>query len=119
MNKIILHNCRFKAHIGVPEAERRKKQTISISLIAYFDTDKSAQTDDIQDTVDYSLVHQTMKGIITSQSFHLAETLAHTLIDTILERFPVTKATLTLKKYKPMKHLGVGWCGVEITKSSK
>jgi len=67
--------------------------------------DDGAETDRLEDTVDYRAVVAVVREISEGRSFHLLEALGAAVADELLERFPLT--TVHLRVRKPDVHLGV------------
>ena len=117
MAKIILREMRFFAYHGVTEAERERGQEFIIDLEITADINEAARTDDLKLTIDYNLVYQRVKKIVTGRSVDLIETLATNIADAVLGYSSLVEAVLVRIK-KPAAPIDgeLKWAGVEISK---
>ena len=63
--------------------------------------------------MDYGAVAETIKDVVMGPSVELIETLAHTMAQRILERFPVDAVELTV--HKPKAPIEVTFGDVSVT----
>ena len=56
MDKVIIKNLLVRGIIGVNDWERKRPQDILINITLFTDTRRAAETDDINDCVNYSTV---------------------------------------------------------------
>ena len=101
MDKIIIKDARISCNIGISENERRKKQDIFVDAELFFDIKKSASTDNIKSSIDYSEIYKLMKKISLEKEYKLVETLAEKIAAGILFGYPIRKVTLSVKKPLP------------------
>ena len=88
------------AHIGVPDAERRDKQRLLISLELTVDSFvHAAGTDNVAWTVNYADVVQHVKDVTAKRQRKLLETLAEELAADLLKAFSIRKVGLEIKKF--------------------
>ena len=59
------------------------------------------KTDKLTDTIDYVAVYNCIKEVVEGKAFSLVESLATTLADIILEKFPIYRVTLKVRKKIP------------------
>jgi 7,8-dihydroneopterin aldolase/epimerase/oxygenase len=85
-------------HHGVLAAERRDGQLFSADVVLVLDTRSAADSDDLQDTVDYGTLVLKVKQAIESDPVDLIETLAQRLADICLDDPRVRRAEVTLHK---------------------
>lgn len=98
--KFRLRNIEVPINLGVTETERSQKQTILVSLAWRLRADKAAQSDDVNDTVDYFQIQQLIKNFPQGQQWHLLEKLHHDLLEAIENHFPeLDEVTLTIEKF--------------------
>ena len=98
MDIIFIRDLRIETVIGIYEWERRIKQTVSIDLEMGADIRKSAETDDIDDTLSYKAVAKRLIQYVEDSHFLLVETLAERIADIVLGEFQVPWLRLTLSK---------------------
>ena len=98
-DKIHIEQLKVLTRIGVPEEERANPQklTVSISLWPYQQPNDLA--DHIERTVNYSAIAEETKNFVSDQSVSLIETLADRLATHLLNRFPIQKVTIDLRKF--------------------
>ena len=88
------------AHIGVPDAERRDKQRLLISLEMSVDSfSHAAGTDSLTWTINYADVVEHVKRVTARRSRKLLETLAEDLAFDLLKTFAIKKITIEIKKF--------------------
>ncbi len=86
--------------LGVSEKERSKKQTVLIDILLTIDAQRSAKTDNIHDTVNYSDVRKEIIALVEKSQFHLLEALNHAILDICLSKKGILSATVTVNKPK-------------------
>ncbi len=86
--------------LGVYEEERQQRQTILLSFEAAPRTLRAAETDRIEDTVNYHALALFLKETAEQTQYHLLEKLGQHLIEAVGKdpSFPVQRLTLTLQK---------------------
>jgi dihydroneopterin aldolase len=70
----------------------------------------------LQDTVDYVAVYETIKEVVEGKAFSLIERLAATLAEKILEKFPVFRVTLRVRKKIPPIAGTIDHIEIEVTR---
>ncbi len=98
MDIIFLRDMRIEAVIGIWEWERKIRQTIAIDLEMAADIRRAAETDSVEDTLDYKAVAKRVQSFVTESSFQLVETLAERIAQLILEEFGVTWVRVRVNK---------------------
>lgn len=98
MDIIYLSDLRIDTVIGIFDWERRVKQTISLDIEMATDIRKAAETDTIDDTLDYKSVAKRIIAFVEQSEFQLVETLAERICDIILKEFDVPWVKLRLNK---------------------
>ena len=88
MDSIVLKNMIFFGHTGVFEEEKVKGQKFVITIEIRFDRIKGCDTDNLSDTVDYSVICDKAKEIVENDSGDLIEHLAQLLADMVLAEVP-------------------------------
>ena len=87
---------------GVEPEEREREQPFLYDLELEL---AEPEDDRIEDTVDYREVVELVRGVSASNQFRLLEALAVALADALLERFPLQRARVRVRK--PQVELGV------------
>jgi dihydroneopterin aldolase len=60
--------------------------------------DAGVRSDKLQDTVDYTEVVECVRTISEGRNFNLIEALAASVADSLLERFPISRARVRVRK---------------------
>jgi dihydroneopterin aldolase len=88
------------ALVGVPDAERRTKQRLLVSLEISVDTfAHAAKTDNVAWTINYADAVEHVKEVVERRPRKLLETLAEEIAFDLLKTFPIKKITLEIKKF--------------------
>ncbi|MCK4709425.1 MAG: dihydroneopterin aldolase [Gammaproteobacteria bacterium] len=98
MDIIFIRELEIETVIGIYDWERKIKQTISIDLEMGADIAKSANSDQIEDTLNYKEVGKRLISFVEGSSFELVEKLAEEISSIVLEEFNVPWLRLTLNK---------------------
>lgn len=112
-DRITLAGMTFVGRHGVLEAEQAEAQPFVVSVEFPVDAAATAQTDDLDTTVDYAAVFESVREVVEERSFRLIETLAETIAAELLERFPI--ATVGVRVGKPKAPLPGAFDHVEIS----
>ncbi len=117
MDIIYLTDLRVEAVIGIWEWERKIRQTVAIDLEMSADIRKAAQTDSVDDTLNYKLVAKRLQEFVGESSFQLVETLAEKIAAIVLDEFDV--AWVKVKLNKPGAIRGARDVGVIIERGTR
>jgi dihydroneopterin aldolase len=117
MDLVFIEDLNIQTVIGIFDWEREIKQTVSLDLEMGFDIRGAAQTDSIEDTLDYKAVAKRLIDFVESSEFQLVETLAERCAEIVLTEFPV--CWLKLKLGKPGAVRGSSAVGVIIERERK
>lgn len=85
--------------IGVTEEERSRPQKLEIDLDLYSDLEAAGRSGDVAQTIDYLDVTSEVRAHLESNTFHLIEAAARTILDRVLERFRVQRAAVRVRKF--------------------
>jgi dihydroneopterin aldolase len=115
MDKIIMKNMGFYGYHGVLEAEKILGQKFFIDAILFLPLKKAGETDNLNFSVNYGAVYETIKEIVINQRFNLLEGLAELICQEIFSSFPVIeKIILKVKKPEAPVEGIFDYFGVEI-----
>jgi FolB domain-containing protein len=92
--------------IGISASERTEKQLVTITIAASVNIHTAAQSDDIQDTVNYHDLTARIVEKVSGSTFYLIEKLAQTVADTCLEDTRIKQVKVTVEKPKAIKLAG-------------
>ncbi len=98
MDIIYLRDLRIETVIGIYDWERRIKQTLILDIEMATDIRKAAQTDSIEDTLNYKAVAKRLIEFIGNSEFQLVETLAERVGEIVLNEFNVPWLRLQVNK---------------------
>ena len=97
---------------GVLDEERRDGQRFLVDLELDLADETAAASDSIEDAVDYRDVVETVIGVSDGRAYHLLETFATAIADALVDRFPLTRARVRVRKpdvvlARPVDHAAV------------
>ena len=110
MDTIFIHGLQCECVIGVWEWEKKITQTLVLDIDLATDITKAANSDDLQDTLDYKKISDRVMEYAKDNPFDLIETLIERLAGVILSEFDVPWVRIRLDKggvVKKVKHVGV------------
>lgn len=117
MDIVFVEDLKIDTTIGIYDWERRIKQTLSFDLEMATDIRRSAETDAIEDTLNYKAVSKRVIAFVEASEYQLVETLAEKVAAMILDEFDVPWLRLTL--HKPGAVRGARSVGVRIERGQK
>jgi dihydropteroate synthase len=89
--RITLDGIRASGRHGVTEAERAAAQPIGVDVTLRADVGPAATSDDVAATVDYAALETLVVETVASEELHLLETLAATIGQRVLDRWPIAR----------------------------
>ncbi|MCG8426075.1 MAG: dihydroneopterin aldolase [Chromatiales bacterium] len=98
MDIVFLRDLKLETVIGIYDWEREIKQTVILDLEMGTDIRKAADSDSIEDTLDYKAVSKRLISFVEESEFQLVETLAERCAAIVREEFDVPWVRLTLNK---------------------
>ncbi|MBM4427076.1 MAG: dihydroneopterin aldolase [Chloroflexi bacterium] len=98
MDKVFIKDLLVRGIIGIREWEREKEQDILINVTIYTDTIRAAETDDINDCVDYSALAKKVQTHAETAQRLTVEALANDLARICLEENLVKKVVVRVEK---------------------
>ena len=117
MDIIYLRDLRIDTIIGIYDWERRMKQTIILDVEMGTDIRQAANSDNIEDTLNYKEVAKRLFSFVGDSEFELVETLAERIAEIIMTEFNVPWCRLSLNKKGAVR--GVRDVGVIIERGKK
>jgi dihydroneopterin aldolase len=99
--KIELRGIELFAFHGVLGQERERGQRFLVDLeldVEERTAETAAASDRIEDAVDYREVVEAVREVSDAHAYRLLEALASALAETLLGRFPLTRARVTVRK---------------------
>jgi FolB domain-containing protein len=98
MDKVIIKNLLVRGIIGVNDWERKRPQDILINITLFTDTRRAAETDNINDCVNYSTVSKRVQAHAETAERLTVEALANDLAEICLEEKGVQKVVIRIEK---------------------
>ena len=92
---------------GVEAGERERSQRFVFDV--WVDVDDSALSDRIEDAVDYREVAEAVREVSDERAYSLLEALADAVARTLLERFPIDRARVRVRKPEVELDVPVEW----------
>lgn len=112
---ILLNELHFHAFHGVGTQEQLVGNDFVVSLKLRTDLSRAMQSDEVNDTVSYADVFQSVKEEMEMPS-RLLEHVAGRIIQRLFDDYPtVDEITLTLLKRNPPMNADIASAGVEVT----
>ena len=104
--RIIINNLRVEAFLGVYEWEQQVRQVVYLDL-EILPLGRSfreiADSDRLEDALDYSRLVQHIEVFVVSHRFRLLETMISTLADMLLAEFAIAELALNIHKPSALK----------------
>ncbi len=98
VDRLALVGIEAVGHHGVLDFERREGQVFSVDLVLGVDTRPAAESDHLQDTVDYGSLVTAVKQAVETDPVDLIETLAQRIANVALSERRVQWAEVTVHK---------------------
>ena len=98
MDKVTIKNLLARGIIGINEDERKNPQDILINVTLFTDTHRAAETDDINDCVNYSTMSKKIMKHAESANRLTVEALANDLAKICLAEKGVQKVNVRVEK---------------------
>ena len=106
----------FYGYHGVSSAEKETGRVFEVDCDMELDLAEAGRSDRLADTVDYGDVYALIKESVEGRAYSLIEALASTLAAKILDKFPVVRVTLKVRKLQPPLDGRVRCVEVEVTR---
>jgi dihydroneopterin aldolase len=83
-DRLTLRGMRFIARHGVHPEEKAQPQRFEVDVVLHADLARPAETDALDDTIDYSALRELVAAIVNGPSFDLIEALAGAIARAVL-----------------------------------
>lgn len=110
MDTIFVKQLRLEAWIGLYRHEKIAPQTVEIDLEIAVPGDRVFKTGKVGDTVDYGVVVEHIRALLSKERFGLVENLAERVAEMILADFKAPRVKVSITKLgvlREAKHVGV------------
>lgn len=106
-SRLTIRDLELNVNLGWPEKERLQEQRVLLDIeIRFLQPLKACMTDNLQDTICYATLTQTLRNEISGKKFSLIEHLAHTLYQILKSQLPEqTHLNVRLTKYPNIEGL--------------
>jgi dihydroneopterin aldolase len=98
LDTVLIERYEVEASIGVFDWEKKIKQRLLFDLQLFGDFSKACQSDDINHAVNYAAVCNEIDEMTGLKHYELLETLAETIAQNLLKKFPLESLELTIRK---------------------
>ncbi len=98
-DQIRLNAVRIVTHIGVPDEERARAQSLEVDLILVPESGFGSANDELEGTIDYLQVWNQVQDVAAEKPRKLIETLAEDLARKILENPAIQKVGVEVRKF--------------------
>jgi dihydroneopterin aldolase len=98
MDIIFLHGMKVDTVIGIWDWERKIRQSVVIDLDMAADIRTAADSDSVDDTLNYKLVAKRLQQFVADSDFQLVETLAERVAGIVTDEFGVTWVRVRVNK---------------------
>lgn len=100
-DSITLSRMRFLSSHGALPEEKTRPQPWEVTVTLELPLDEAARADDLEKTIDYRRVHETVRAVMDGPPVNLAETLAARIAENLVRAFLVSAAVVEIRKTKP------------------
>lgn len=101
---IRIKNLRLRTIVGTNDWERKALQDVIIHVEMEFDGGQVAETDNIDDTVNYKKVTKRLIKEVEQSRFYLLDRLASHVLQIVMEEDKVQKATVEVEKPRALRY---------------
>ena len=112
MDKVIIRDLLTRGPIGISSEERAHSQDILVNAVLYTDTRKVAETDSIEDCVNYSTIAGKITKLAENNQRKTVEAFTRDIADMCLEHPLVKKVVVRVEKTSAVRFAKA--VGVEI-----
>ncbi|MBD8088018.1 dihydroneopterin aldolase [Limosilactobacillus sp. c11Ua_112_M] len=100
MGKIRINNMPFNTYNGVFAEEKKLGQKIEVDCEMTYPIEAKVRTDNLEETVSYADVYDTIAQFVAHHNYNLIESLANNLLHEILRTYPMLdEVRLRIRKY--------------------
>ena len=106
----------FYGYHGVSAAEKETGRAFEVDCELEADLAEAGRSDQLADTIDYTRVYATIKAVVEGRVFALLEGLASEIATLLLDKFPIHRVTLKVRKLHPPIAGQIEHIEVEVTR---
>jgi dihydroneopterin aldolase len=112
-DRIDLTGIEVWARHGALAEEKAKEQPFVVDVAVFADTRRAAASDDLNDTIDYGKLADTVHDLVARESHNLIETVADRIAALVLEEPGIERVMVTV--HKPQAPITVAFGDVSVT----
>ena len=105
MDIIFLHGIEANCVVGVWEWEKQITQKIIVDIDVSADIAASAASDELQDTLNYKAVAESVINMLEKSRFQLIETMVEEVAQLVMKEFSVPWIKVRINKGGAVKHV--------------
>ena len=98
MDIVRIKNLKIPARHGAYEFEKEKEGLFELDIEMFLDLKKPADTDNLEDTVNYDEAVSIIVAIFTEKSYNLIESVGDKICTKLLKSYPITKVKIKIRK---------------------
>ena len=98
MDKIRIINLKIPGRHGVYDFDKNEDKIFEIDAELYLRLSDTGNSDDISSTVDYGEVITSINDVFRKKDCKLIETVASSICDELLDKYPVKKVRIRIRK---------------------
>ena len=115
MTSLYIKDLIIEAKHGIHDHEKQTKQRFQVSVELTVDLGKAAHSDDLNDSLDWSLLRDEITSVVQDNSFNLIERLAQAVADAMLSHRSVEEVSVMIDKVDAFES---GIPGIRLTKQA-
>lgn len=116
MTTLFIKDLIIEAKHGVHDHEKRTKQRFLISVELSVDLSRAASSDNLADSLDWSVLRDEIVTIVQTNSFNLIERMAQVISQAMVKHRGVSEVSVTIDKLDAFKS---GVPGIRLTLQAK
>jgi FolB domain-containing protein len=97
-DKLVINDLLLRGIVGLNDWEREKKQDILINLTVFVDTRTAAESDDVQDSLNYRTLTKAIIRYVEDSSHYLVESLATAIAKIAIVEFEAEGIRVRVEK---------------------
>ena len=118
MEKITIKDIKLVGFHGLYDYEKRDGVNLSFDVELFFENQINNSDDNINETINYVEVIDTIKRVNSSGSFDLLETLCNKILNEIMKLFSPLKVVVRVRKFELPVDAELSFVEIEMTKES-
>ncbi len=119
MGILTIKNLVFYGYHGVQDFEKELGGRFEVDIKIRYPFTRCSTDDTLHEAVDYQEVYGVVKELVTGRKYHLIETLADHIAETLVDQFDVDELTVILRKRKVPINAVLDYVEVEVTRPGK